>query len=268
MLKNLLINEWIKAIHHKVTYLGIFFALLPPLLWTKIVRAFGEEENLNGFLFVATSVQASITGVVPVFFILFSSLLIAGEATSGTMRLVLSRPVSRLQFLVAKTITALAYGFLLLSLNFLISFLIGWIKYGFVLPEDIQSMGMKESVLWLYMCASLLLAFIPLAAVAIFGLFFSVLTRNVGTSVAFAVGLYVGIQSIKHLITFGDVAFNELWFASYTDVALARMIDLIGGYSIVFISGRVIQSILIPTVSSLVMMLIAYIIFYRRDLNY
>ena len=268
MIRRLLVNEIIKAARQKVTYLGIFFALLPPVLWTKVVRAFGEEENLNGFLFIATAIQASVTGIIPVFLILFSSILVAGEATTGTMRLILSRPVSRFQFLMAKMITALGYVALLLGLSFAISFLIGWLKYGFSIPEDVASLGVGATALWWYMCVSLFFSFIPLAGVAIYGFSISVLTRNVGTAVAFSVGIFIGIQSVKHLITFGDYSLNDFWFASYTEVAFARMIDIIGGYSIAFLSDKIYISVGLTVITSVMMMMTAFVVFQRRDLNY
>ena len=270
MLKRLLINELIKASRLKLTYLGIFFAVLPVLLWIKVVQAFGEEQNLNAFLFIATAVQASLTGIVPIFIVIFSALLVASESTAGTLRLILTRPVTRLQFLTAKLIIALGYTLLLLVLNFATAILIAGIKYGFSNLVSSVS-GVPDSTgslrLWGYMLASILLSFFPLVGFAIFGFCVSVLARNVGHAVGFAVGIILGVQSIKHLLCFGSFSFADYWFATYVEVPLAQMIDLIGGYSIAFFSPRLVQTLVISMIYNVCLVLIAFIVFHRRDLN-
>lgn len=270
MLNRLLINETIKASRLKFTYLGIFFAILPVLLWIKVVQAFGEEHNLNTFLFIATAVQASLTGVVPIFIVIFSALLVASEATGGTLRLILTRPVTRLQFLSSKLIIALGYTLLLLILNFLTAILIAGVKYGFSNLISTPATGGESSGslhLWRYMFASIFLSFFPLVGFATFGYCMSVLVRNVGHAVGFAVGIILGVQSIKHLISFGSFSFPDYWFATYVDVPLAQMIDIIGGYSVAFFSPRLGKALLISMIYNVVLVLIAFIVFHRRDLN-
>jgi ABC-2 type transport system permease protein len=75
--------------------------------------------------------SASLVLVITVFTIIIAGDILAGEFSSGTIKLLLIRPASRLKILAAKYISSLMFGILLLLTLFVVSVMVNGILYGF-----------------------------------------------------------------------------------------------------------------------------------------
>lgn len=93
---------------------------------------------------------------VPILVALVTGDLLAGEANSGTYRILLTRPVSRIQLVLAKFIAGWVYTFLLIVLMMVLSLGIGSIFFGtgdlivVITKVDIFSAG---DLIWRFICA-------------------------------------------------------------------------------------------------------------------
>jgi ABC-2 type transport system permease protein len=88
-----------------------------------------QGNLLNGYLISFLSING-LWLHVPILVVIVTADLISGEANSGTIRLILSRPVSRTQLILAKFITAIMYTTLLILLLALLSLGLGILFFG------------------------------------------------------------------------------------------------------------------------------------------
>jgi ABC-2 type transport system permease protein len=72
-----------------------------------------DGQLLNGYLICYILLQLLLVHV-PLLIALIAADMISGEANMGTLRLMLTKPISRIQFLLAKFLAAAAYTFILL----------------------------------------------------------------------------------------------------------------------------------------------------------
>ena len=144
-------------------------------------QSFAVQGNLlNGYLVCFIILQTLIVQM-PLLVALVTGDLISGEAASGTLRLMLSRPFSRTQILTAKFAAGSAYTFVLLLCLGVLALGGGVLLFGegdlIVLKSDSLVILRSSDVLWRYM-AALSLAFVSLLTVASFALMLSCFTDN------------------------------------------------------------------------------------------
>jgi len=90
-----------------------------------------SKQYFNGLTFALYSVLFSFTLLLPVFVAMTAGAQIAGEARTGTLRMVCARPVSRVSLVLSKFLVTALHVFLLLAflvgLNLLVGLLfVGW----------------------------------------------------------------------------------------------------------------------------------------------
>lgn len=98
------------------------------------VNEYHVEKNIrstDGTLWDGVNGSASLMIVITIFTIIIAGDSLAGEFSSGTIKLLLIRPASRVKILVSKYISFLLFGMLLLLTLFVISFVVNGILYGF-----------------------------------------------------------------------------------------------------------------------------------------
>ena len=136
-----------------------------------------QGNLLNGYLISFLSINA-LWLHVPILVVIVTADLISGEAGSGTIRLILSRPVSRSKLILAKFITAIIYTTLLVLLLAVLSLFLGILFFGKgdifviygsinILQEEILPgrfiMAFSFGVLGMWLVASLSFVFSALA---------------------------------------------------------------------------------------------------------
>ena len=130
MFRRILINEAIKALHKKRTYISfILLFFLVPL----IILAIGNgadylERQIYGLLKDSFLVFGSLTngylasyliiailaGQMPFLATIVAAEIVSGEYAKGTFRMYLSRPVSRLKILFSKLVVVLLYTIIMM----------------------------------------------------------------------------------------------------------------------------------------------------------
>ena len=92
------------------------------------------EQNIrstDGTMWDGVNGSANLMIVITIFTIIIAGDSLAGEFSSGTIKLLLIRPASRVKILVSKYISFLLFGMLLLLTLFVISVVMNGILYGF-----------------------------------------------------------------------------------------------------------------------------------------
>ncbi|MCH7770260.1 MAG: ABC transporter permease [Bacteroidetes bacterium] len=135
---------------------------------------------LNGFL-VSYLILNMLTVHIPFLIVLVAGDLLAGEATAGTYRILLTRPVSRLRIVSSKFIAGNIYTFLLILWLAIVSLGAGAILFGFgeliVIRTGTVLILDRADVLWRFLLAYGFAA-LGMSVVCSLALFFSSLVEN------------------------------------------------------------------------------------------
>ena len=130
MFRRILINEAIKALHKKRTYISfILLFFLVPLIILAIGNGadylerqiYGQLKDsflvfgslTNGYL-ASYLIIAILAGQMPFLATIVAAEIVSGEYAKGTFRMYLSRPVSRLKILFSKLIVVLLYTIIMM----------------------------------------------------------------------------------------------------------------------------------------------------------
>ena len=144
-----------------------------------------QDGNIMNGYFVCFLVLNTLLIQVPLLVALVTGDSVAGEANMGTLRLLLTKPISRTNILLAKFSAGLVYTMLLLIwMAFLSLFLSMWVfgtndllvnKSYTIIQFYVDNQG--DDVFWRYLCA-FALAFLALASVAALSFMLSVFAEN------------------------------------------------------------------------------------------
>ena len=150
-------------------------------IFQSLQNSFQIEGNiLNGALICFIILQMLIVQM-PLLVALVTGDLVSGEAASGTIRLLLSKPYSRAQILWAKYIAGSIYTFALILWLGLLALGVGLLVFGtgdlVVLKSDELIILRADDVIWRFIGA-FFVAFLSLSVITAFSLMLSCFTDN------------------------------------------------------------------------------------------
>lgn len=122
-----------------------------------IQQSFVFVGNLLNTYLISYIVLTSLTVHIPFLITLVAGDLLAGEATAGTYRLMLTRPVTREKFVTAKFIAGVVYTNLLILWLALMSLVVGYFIFGvgelLIIRGDMVIIFEQKDVLWRFLLA-------------------------------------------------------------------------------------------------------------------
>jgi ABC-2 type transport system permease protein len=138
------------------------------------------SKILNGY-FVTFVILNTLLIHVPLLVALVAGDLVAGEANMGTLRLLVTKPVSRVQLMLVKFSAGVIYTVLLLAWVAILALFVSILFFGtndILVPRTDMIEQIKEAdILWRYF-AAFAFASIALCTVAALAFFLSVLAEN------------------------------------------------------------------------------------------
>ena len=155
-----------------------------------------EGKQMNGYLVFLIILQTLLVHV-PLLISLVAGDLVAGEANMGTLRLLVSKPVSRSGLLISKFLAACIYTLLLLSFMALLGLGGSVLLFGtsdlLVFKSDVLVLIDRSDVLWRY-AAAYAFAGLSMITVAALAFLFSVFADN-------SIGPIIAAMSVIILFT-------------------------------------------------------------------
>lgn len=168
-----------------------------------------EGKILNGYQVCYIVLQILLVHV-PLLIALVAADMISGEANMGTLRIMLTKPISRTKFLLAKFIAALVYTLLLLIWLAILALFLNMILFGtddlFLLKSQYVVLLKKDDVFWRYLWAFGFAA-LAMTTVASLGFLFSLFAENsIGPIVAtMSVIIFFTILSTLNIPVFNKI---------------------------------------------------------------
>ena len=244
----------------------------------RVTHAFGEPEpadtpdeepaddrGANGFLVLAASARAGVI-VAALLLLLYSATLLAGEGTAGTYRMVLVRPLTRTDLVLAKVILLMALVVLFLAAIALTAWLLGLAVGGYGDYVDVRYGQVDYTASDLAEGALLSLALAPLALLAVcsFGLLCSSIFESSATAVTLAVLAGVAAVALNLGLSSDAAQWN---FVTHVDRYFAVLESRSLGLSTYQFDARlIVPGMIVPAVSALALLAGARTIFVRKDI--
>jgi ABC-2 type transport system permease protein len=139
-----------------------------------------EGNTLNGY-FVCYVLLNLLLVHVPLLIALIAADMISGEANMGTLRLLLTKPISRTEFILSKFIAAAIYTLTLLVWLAILSLFVSMLIFGtddmLILKNYYLVQLAENDVFWRYIFAFLFAA-LAMTTVAALGFFLSLFAEN------------------------------------------------------------------------------------------
>jgi ABC-2 type transport system permease protein len=261
----------------KRTYLGFLIILLiVPLIevamkiegegmvrmWTRgLQQDFFFVGNLfNGWI-VAYALMNSLWIHIPILISFVAGDMLAGEATSGTYRLILTRPVSRTGIFLSKYVATLLYTLLFVCFLALLSIGLGIALLGtgqLLVPLEGLLILPADDIAWRFFVAYIL-AFWSMTTIASIAFFFSSFVENaigpiiatMGTLIIFTIIVFIQLEFFDPIRPYLFAQYMNLWQNAFTHPFSLESLQ---------------DGVLVQGLTSIVSVLGAWVIFVRKDI--
>ena len=184
-----------------------------------------SKQYFNGMTFALYSVLFSFTLLLPIFVAMSAGVQIAGEARSGTLRMMCTRPISRVSLVMSKFLVTALHAGLLLSFFIALNLIVGLIFVGWGNLElypgplnlvDAPGKIMRDEALMRFVSAAVsgTWALLVIAALALLGsVIFDSPVQAIVTTIALYLTLYIvgRIEFFEHLRPYFFTTDMEFW---------------------------------------------------------
>lgn len=233
------------------------------LFMQDINESFTMDGNImNGYL-VTFIILGMLLVQVPLLVALVSGDAIAGEAASGTLRLVLTKPVSRAQLIMAKYTATVVYSVALLLWLALTGLGVSLLVFGtgdlIVAKSDSIDILLRDDILWRYVCAFGFAA-LAMAAVGALSIFLSVMADN-------AIGPIVGTMGIIIVLTIITNLDMPLFNAIKPYLFTTHMLGWKGFFSKVLPAAAIVRSVITLLAYITGLLGLTIYLFNRKDIQ-
>ncbi len=196
-----------------------------------------EGNFLNGYV-MSYLVMGALAIHIPFLITLVSGDLLAGEATAGTYRMLITRPITRMQLLTAKVIAATIYTNLMVGFLGLISLGLGVILFGtgeLIVIKDILIIFSQDDILWRFAIAYGI-GSLSMMVVTSMAFFFSSLVENaigpIVSTMAVIIVFYIlsniDVELLQNLKPYMFTTYMQAWNIVFTiPVDMEKMWDAI-----------------------------------------
>jgi len=219
-----------------------------------IVEQFDIRGNMmNGYL-VAFIILQSLLIHIPLLVALVAGDSFAGEANAGTLRLILTRPVTRPQLVLVKFISSFIYTVLLIIWLAIVALFLSLLLFGkgdmINLKSDAFVLLLRDDIMWRY-AAAFAFSTLAMTTIASLSVFLSVFADNSIGPIISTMGIVVVLTILSNLqLPFFDLLKPYLftthiigWKGFFDDPvpyhAIARSAGVLVGYTLFFVVATI-----------------------------
>lgn len=231
------------------------------------MQGVGEQFNiqgniLNGYL-VTYLVLQSLLIHIPLLVALVAGDVLAGEANMGTMRLLLTKPVSRSGVVLVKYIASIVYAMLLLIWLAVVGLGLSLLLFGtgdmINLKSDSFIMLLENDIMWRYGLAFAFAA-LAMATVAALAVFLSVFADN-------SIGPIIGTMGVIVVLTI----FSNLGIPMFNIVKpylfTTHMIAWKGFFDVPIPYDAIMKSVLVLVAYIVLFISATMVVFHKKDIQ-
>ncbi|HEX7056854.1 MAG TPA: ABC transporter permease [Bacilli bacterium] len=225
----------------------------------------------NGVTFAIGFMNNAVTLFIPLLVLAVASDLVSGERSSGTIKMLLARPVARWKVLTGKLISLLMFTSLIVLLTAALAYLISGAVFGYggwsmplftgfqIAGADVIDVNVHAVPGWLYMIMQGGLIWFAALAVACLSFMVTVLVRSTAASIVIMMAAIIAGGILTNMASSWKAAkYLFVVNLSLTDY-LQGNLPPIPGMSLPF-------SLAVLTIWALAALCVAYAVFLRQDI--
>lgn len=224
----------------------------------------------NGVTFARDFMNNAVNLFIPLLVVIIASDLVSGEHTSGTIKLLLTRPVKRWRILTGKLLALLLFVSAIVFLTGIMAYGISGLFFGYegwnypVLTgfqtkgADVGTATVHALPQWLYIMMEYGLAWFACLSVAIIAFMVSVLVRSTAAGMGIMVAALIAGTILTNMVSSWESA-------KYFFMVNLQLIDYLSGTLPPIPGMNLSFSMVTLSVWSLVALIISYVVFIRRD---
>lgn len=216
---------------------------------------------LNGYLVCYIILQTLLVHV-PLLIALIAGDIVSGEANMGTLRLLITKPVSRSQLLLSKFLAATIYTMMLLTFMAILSLLVSITVFGVsdlvILKSEMVIVLDKNDVLWRY-AGAFGFAAIAMTTVAALSFLLSVFAEN-------SIGPIIATMSIIILLTILTTMDIPFFNAMKPYLFTNHMLNWKGFFENPVDYAEIVKSALVLVIHIVIFVSLAIIVFRKKDI--
>lgn len=216
---------------------------------------------LNGY-FVCFIILQTLLVHVPLLIALVAGDMIAGEANSGTLRLLLTRPINRTELVLAKFLAASIYTLLLLTFMAVVALFGSLLIFGkgdlIIMKSDMVVLLDHADIFWRYVCAFGFAA-LSMTTVASLAFLFSVFAEN-------SIGPIIAAMSVVILFTILTTMDIPLFNALKPYLFTNHMLNWKGFFDRPVDRSEVLKSAMVLLSHIVLFVTLSWFIFKKKDI--
>jgi ABC-2 type transport system permease protein len=230
-----------------------------------VINNYHLDQNIrstDGTLWDGVNGSAGMMILITIFTIIIAGDSLAGEFSSGTIKLLLIRPANRVKILISKYISFLLFSMLLLLTLFIVSVIVNGILYGFGnMNLPLVSITAEGNIVEKNMVLNLWKTYMLGGISTVMYVTMAFMISSAFRSSAMAIGFSIGALFAGNIIL---EALQRFEWSKYLLFANTDLTQYLTGHP--FQEGMTLSfSIVVLTVYFLVFNLISWLIFTRRD---
>jgi ABC-2 type transport system permease protein len=233
------------------------------------------EHNINptapnAVTFTREFMSNSVNLFIPLLIVIIASDLVSGEVTSGTIKLLLTRPIKRWKILTSKLITLFLFVSIVVFLTGSMAYGISGIVFGYggwaypvltgfqITGETVDTSTVHSLPQWQYILMEYGLAWYACLAVACISFMVSVLMRSTAAGMGIMVAALIAGTILTNMVSSWESA-------KYFFMVNLNLTDYLSGTLPPIPGMNLSFSMITLGVWSLLALLISYTVFIRRD---
>ncbi|UPW84903.1 ABC transporter permease [Lysinibacillus sp. Ag94] len=218
-------------------------------------------SQVDGSVESFMSLTGGMLTLVTLFTVITAASIVSSEFSTGTIKMLLTRPVSRAKILTSKLLTTFIFGLLLFVVNVVVSALVGLILFGGTTGVELEMVNgqIVEKAVWNDLAYHYLLS----GGSFVMSILFAFLVGSVFRSSSLAIGLtmflsFTGGMIVMFLSRFKIVKYIWLTHSDLTQYEKGNFI--IDGMTMPF-------SLTILAIYAVIFLVISYMTFMKRDVT-
>ncbi len=271
--RSLVAAEWLKISNHPFLYVALAILILGVPLSTELSLLLGDYK-IGGYrplsAFLVFSIGASFGVRISVFVILiFSALSVASEFDRGTIKVILTRPVTRTEVFFAKCVSMMALSLGLVAVALLLGLMWGLFRgeLGHIWKVDVHHAYPVYDDMLRYLWMSIGSSVLSIIATAFLGVLISTLIESSGHAVAAALILFILLDlTMNFLRKDGRMYF----FTFYQTYGFGLLRDIASGSAATQWDDKAFRSeayAVVPGVTSAVLAAFSYLMFRFKNIT-
>ena len=226
----------------------------------------------NAVTFAREFMENSVTLFLPLLVVILAADIVSSELSSGTIKLLVSRPVSRWKILLSKLVTLIFYISLTVLAVLLLAYLISGVLFGYggwnapvlvgfqVVGSDVDTSNVHVVASWQYILMEFGLAWFSAICVGIMAMMVSVLVRSAAVSMGIMLAAIISGVILANMVQ----SWEE---AKYFFMVNLNLIQYLSGENPPIAGMDLTFSLVVLSVWSLIALAISFRVFKKQDIS-